>query len=623
MGEKISQELACYLKAGFSLFHIHSAEEIRVIKEIMETAKLMADGNIVNLGKIFSEDKEVIENLEKLFVKVKGKSKINKNNSTVKIDLNQFKEIENYLSERPSAENNILKKMISLIIKEAEYDVVIYRITDGFSCNIENKYENQLIDALEETIKKEQFSKNNIIFVFLDVTSYFRNGVEGLFYCRKLRDICEYNLLIDGDIQRSIILVHAESWDVPESLKHLVTEIEFKLPDVEQLKKEFSTVLSAPGFDGTVIVPDENLTYEIVSALTGLTTNEAQNVLFYCGVKYKGFGPEIVPELHKHKKMIFADDEVLEYNDFSSLPNIENLAGYGKFIEFIDECRACNDPLAIQAGIKAPKGVLLLGLPGTGKSVVAAAAAKRMKLPLIKYDFSSVFNSLVGESESRQRRALKRISAQGRCVVLIDEADKAFNGADSSSGDSGVSSRLLGKLLSWMANENKNAFIIMTMNRLADPYSGRSIVPVEMLRAGRLDAVFYTDFPSKSERDLIFHIHMKNNGASWEKINQETRNDIIKTTENYVGSELEQICIKAVRTAWSRRKETQPTGQEVLEAKKSINPVAKLDQTNINFIREFCKTCGAIPVNGPTKVDDLEPTNNLESLNKSKKVSGF
>jgi SpoVK/Ycf46/Vps4 family AAA+-type ATPase len=214
-----------------------------------------------------------------------------------------------------------------------------------------------------------------------------------------------------------------------------------------------------------------------------------------------------------------------------------------------------------------------------------------MNLPLIKYDFGAVFGSLVGETDQRQRRALARVQAQGRCGLLIDEADKAFGGIVGASGDSGVGQRALGKLLSWMANDNQDAFVILTVNRVEN-------VPIETLRAGRLDAIFSTDLPHELEREVIFSIHSRRNGFDWSKFSPGAQRAAVNNSAEYSGAEIEQACIRASRMAFRARKTLQPTALELEKAITSITPVSRINAQEIKLMREFCNG-RATPVSKP------------------------
>jgi SpoVK/Ycf46/Vps4 family AAA+-type ATPase len=236
----------------------------------------------------------------------------------------------------------------------------------------------------------------------------------------------------------------------------------------------------------------------------------------------------------------------------------------------------------------------------TGKSVVAGVAARVLGLPLVTYNFGAIFGSLVGQSESTQRRALRQISALGPIVLLIDEADKAFAGVTGASGDSGTSQRVFGDLLSWLANDNQEAFIIMTMNRLAG-------VPIETVRSGRIEATFYTTFPGYKERERIFKIKLIEQGcpagAIEEALSDFEWKTIIDRTNEYTGAELEGVVTKAVRTAFATRQVLVPNFDDLTKAVKWVTPVARLDKANIDAINTFCKdTAVAVTTAEPTTV---------------------
>jgi SpoVK/Ycf46/Vps4 family AAA+-type ATPase len=581
-----------YIRAGYSAFQINSSEENRVIAEINRAGSRLLSKEPISLDHFSAYDLS-IEKIQKILNRYPGHSYVE--NENLIIDPEQILRIMD--NEKDPTEDEQI--FINIIIKNNGYTVVTYDTVNGFTPKLESNTEDDcselsVMQALKNTISENNFSKRTI-FIFKDINDYLSNNGESSWTClRLLREILENNLLFMNNSKRRIVLLQAGSWVPPVSLQHCLVKLDFNLPDTNDLIEEIDKTAAA--INKNLVKLNDEDKYAIALALRGLTQNEAANALALCTIKHGELSREIITTLHQQKAAIFNTDGSLEYVDDSCLAKMEDIAGYDNFLDFISESKNCYTAEAIKVGIRSPKGVLLLGIPGTGKSVVATAAAKFMQLPLIKYNFGSIFQSLVGESEELQKRALNRIKAQGPCVVLIDEADKLFGGIIGSGSDGGVGQRILGHLLSWMANENQEAFIIMSMNRLINPTTKEPIVPVELIRAGRIDAVFYTDFPGPSERNQIFKIHMRKNGANWENISENTRVKLIQETDRYVGSEIEQICIKAVRTAWSKRNKIQPIDEEVIYAKNFVNPVAKLDQVNTLAIRDFCRTNGAIPV---------------------------
>lgn len=220
----------------------------------------------------------------------------------------------------------------------------------------------------------------------------------------------------------------------------------------------------------------------------------------------------------------------------------------------------------------------------TGKSYVAAAVARLLGLPGYILDVGSVFGSLVGESERRMRDAIRQVEAQQGCVLLLDEADKAFGGATDSQGDSGVTRRVFGQLLTWLSSKEDRTFVIMTLNRTKG-------IPPEFLRAGRFDAVFWTDLPHDDERRQILEIHFRKRGVDPSKLGlgEPEWDEIVESTKGFVGAELEQVVKEARYISYERRQAGEPSFEEIMEAKQSIIPIGVLEQEKVSEIRDWCE----------------------------------
>jgi len=214
---------------------------------------------------------------------------------------------------------------------------------------------------------------------------------------------------------------------------------------------------------------------------------------------------------------------------------------------------------------------------------VGKSIARLLGLPLVILDFASVFVSLVGESERKLRDALRTVTALGGCVLLIDEADKAFGGAVDGNGDSGVTRRLFGQLLTWLTEKDDRTFVVLTMNRTRG-------IPPELLRKGRFDEVFYTDLPDEYERRAILSIHLGNRGIEPAIYNDKHWAELIRHTNEFVGSELEEVVKSARFLAFQGHGDGIPKFEELVAAITSTPPIARLDAENIKSIREFCKS---------------------------------
>lgn len=572
MSRNFVQELHIRIKAGYSLIAVNTAEESRCIADITRAGWLMADGRRILLKR---EQQEAINAaLQAIGLPVLS---IHGRDGAIIRTADMIRAYDHAFSVGHAHWFESLAAALDV----AGYSVHSWDMVDGFG---EKKCVGEPGEAFQYVANSKAEDKGGLpktgLFVFKD-TVPFLNAPDNPIWRRHLRNLYESNRLVNREIRRPIVLLQPD-WVPHADIAHCISFIDFDLPDAVHLDREITfTEASLSGTTERPTCPPE-LRQDVVYALRGLTQSEAVNALSLGVVAHKGFSPNMLADIRRVKAQAMKSDDTLEYIDEEKLASADDIGGYENYKEYIAECRSCYSPEAAAAGLKRPKGVLLLGCPGSGKSVVALATAKMLKLPLINFDFSAVFGGIVGASESAMRRSLRRISAQGACVVRIDEADKAFSGMQQTSGDSGVGQRVFGRLLSWMANENEDAFIIMTMNRLDG-------VPIEMLRSGRLDATFYTDLPAPAERRQILEIHLRRNNIPLTSFSADQIQAVIDKTKDYVGSEIEQVAVKAARMSWAARKQILPTGAELLDAAKSINPVAVLDKEGITKILEFCE----------------------------------
>lgn len=237
----------------------------------------------------------------------------------------------------------------------------------------------------------------------------------------------------------------------------------------------------------------------------------------------------------------------------------------------------------------------------THNSYVAFAVGRLLGLPSFIMDISSVFGSLVGESESRMRAVMRQVEAQQGCVLVIDEADKALGGSGGSANDSGVTQRVFGQLLTWLATKRDRTFVIVTLNRTKG-------IPPEFFRAGRFDSVWFTDLPTEAERRTILEIHFRKRGIAPEQLQMGDANwaDLIEATHGYVGSELEEMVREARYLAFdNRRGQAIPNFEEMMAAKEAIVPITVLDSENVTEMREYLRVrCNPVstPDIGPVPV---------------------
>lgn len=434
-------------------------------------------------------------------------------------------------------------------------------------------------EALKKIYSDPQFDSFRHLFVFKDLDDFWQDPSAR----RMIRSCVHVNNLTHDNRKRHLIILSSKL-NIHEKLKECMTVVEFSLPNKKALKVLQKGLISQCRTSKREGEFDPVYEDHITQALLGLTLMEAENVLSRSIVKWWPNGEKIVQEIYTEKAAIIKKSEVLTYIPEANTAKLDEIGGFETVIQFIKRRAKAYTEAAQEQNIDYPKGIVLLGVPGTGKSLVAKAAGRILNMPVYTMNIGSVFGSLVGESEARMRDALRQVEAQQGCVLVLDEADKALGGAHNSQGDSGVTRRIFGQLLSWLNDKQDRTFVIMTMNRIDN-------IPPELLRAGRFDKVFYTDLPTEKERNDILRIHLRKRGVDVEQLNISEKDweEVLKKTEGFVGSELEEVVREARYRALDQRDTAVPNYQELMDAITDTIPMITLDSEGVTQIREFCK----------------------------------
>ncbi|MGM0488945.1 MAG: AAA family ATPase [Planctomycetota bacterium] len=313
---------------------------------------------------------------------------------------------------------------------------------------------------------------------------------------------------------------------------------------------------------------------QIVKALTGLTRSEAENALAKVIVTRSRLDPEDIDLLLAEKEQIIRKSGMLEFYStperFGSIGGLENLKAW------LRQRGKAFSEAARQFGLPSPKGLLLVGVPGCGKSLSAKAVAAEWKMPLLKFDLGKVFGGLVGQSEENMRRALKMAEAVAPCVLWIDEIEKGLSGSRGSSGDSGTSTRVFGTLLTWMEENTKQVFTIATANDIEG-------LPPELLRKGRFDEIFFIDLPTAQERANILAIHLTRHHRDYRDFNLAAH---VQATEGFSGAEIEQTVISALYAAFAEGEDTKLDDRHLQESIATTMPLSRSMGPRITALRE-------------------------------------
>jgi AAA+ superfamily predicted ATPase len=310
----------------------------------------------------------------------------------------------------------------------------------------------------------------------------------------------------------------------------------------------------------------------------------------------------IVEAGHKKVPMLTAEDlvhgisvgktEVVKQSDILELFHTEDMSEVGGMQRLKDWINNRADAFSDEAqefGVEAPKGIAIVGVPGTGKSLVAKAIASALNAPLLRLDFGRVFSKFIGDSESRMRSALKMVESMGHLVLFADEIDKGLGGIGQGGGDSGTSSRVLGAFLTWMQENKSKVFVIVTANRIDG-------LPPELFRKGRLDQVFSVGLPSPAERVEVLEVHLRKRGRDIADFDSKEISAFRAASEGRVPAEIEAAVKDGLVSAFNDDDANDLEMHHIIEALEESVPMSKSHATAINAMVEWARD-NATPVN--------------------------
>lgn len=374
---------------------------------------------------------------------------------------------------------------------------------------------------------------------------------------------------------RRTLMIVPPSFEVPAELQDAVAIIDFDLPSEAELREALVRMLDILQESKRPNL-DEDQRTAIVNVLAGMTESEAENALAQAFVVHREALPDIALPALLATLMEAKVDAVRRSSCLDILPveSMENVGGLDLLKGWIGDRAVAYEPAARAAGVDRPKGILLVGPPGTGKSLVGKAVAYALNVPLIKFDMSRVYGGLVGQSEAAMRMALKTLEALGRVVVMVDEIDKAVSTGPGNDG--GVSSRVLGALLTFMQETKAEIFWVCTANRVQN-------LPSELVRKGRLDEVWSVLAPSDAERREILGIHLRKRKEDADKIA-----DLVKAvaaSDGYVGAEIEAAVKEAKITSF--RTKAPVTGALIAEQFGKTKPLSQAFAADFAAMEEW------------------------------------
>lgn len=378
------------------------------------------------------------------------------------------------------------------------------------------------------------------------------------------------------NVSRAIVIL-TPSAEVPPELAGEATVIDYPIPDRIEIEEIVGTIMESlppERRQAAAMTPAEK--DAAVDAAVGLSANEASNCYARSLVTRKKIVPEIVAN---EKKRVIAREKVLTWYDpdprgMSAIGGLDNLKAW------LAERKEAFGPDAKAYGLQPPKGVMLVGIPGTGKSLTAKCIATAWGMPLLRLDLGALKSKWIGESEANIRRALQVAETVAPCILWADELEKALAGSTGPQGDGGVSSDALGTLLSWMQERQGSVFAVATANDITG-------LPPELLRKGRFDEIFFLDLPTpKERREIIAAAVAKRAASSFEAIDYDA---VARYTDAFTGAEIDAIVPDAMFRAFADKKRPVKT-EDLIAAAKSVVPLVKTAEDKIQALREWAAT---------------------------------
>lgn len=373
---------------------------------------------------------------------------------------------------------------------------------------------------------------------------------------------------------KNIIIVSSEI-NIPDSLKEFVTLLEFPLPSYSEILEELNRLLSSlqQEIDPTTL-------NNIATACQGLSLERIRRVLSKVIAKNGEIDDSSPPLILQEKKQIIQQTQLLEFclND----KNLDDLGGLDVFKQWLQVRDQAFSQEAIKYGLPYPKGLLLVGVQGTGKSVAAKIIAHEWQLPLLRLDFGRLFASLIGQSEQRVRKMIEIAEALSPCVLWVDEIDKAFAGAQSS-GDSGTTSRVLATFITWLSEKTSPVFVVSTANNI-------ELIPPEILRKGRFDEMFFLNLPTREEREAIFEVHLKKYRP--DSIENFQIPLLGQLSKEFSGAEIEQVVIDAMRLGFNEDREF--NNEDILVSIQNFVPLARTRSKELDQLKSWAESGNVI-----------------------------
>jgi SpoVK/Ycf46/Vps4 family AAA+-type ATPase len=490
------------------------------------------------------------------------------------------------------AQADVIAAIRHAIPNKEDMDVGVWRVTQGMAMGTIRtplRKPDPDLSAPIDALAKVELSESPILGIFHNMRQFIQDpGV--------IQQVIDSALAAK---QRASYLVFiGPAFNLPPELQTMVTVVPYPLPDQRQITnlfrviiQDYADTITQDGVPWKALQKEKKreLVKEAARAAMGLDMFGAEQAIALSIAKTNEVSARLIMD---HKKSEIAKSDVLEF--VGDDEPLENVGGFGALKQWLKRRERAFTEEASAYGLKFPKGILITGVPGTGKSLTAKAVGFYLKLPVIRMDMGKVFRKYIGEAEGAIRNALHQVEAASPCVLWLEELEKALAGMSSSGEtDSGVSARVGATLLTWRAETDKPVMLVATAN---DVFK----LPPEVLRKGRFDEIWATDLPNGTEREEIFSIHLRKRKR--ESVNFDTAL-LARKSDGYVGSEIEAVIEDGMYSAFFEGREVNTS--DILKAINDTQPQSKRDSAALEQLRQWTVD-KARPVSDSTENDKKE-----------------
>lgn len=418
------------------------------------------------------------------------------------------------------------------------------------------------ISALDKIME----SRDAAVFLLKDFHSYLQDPT----IVRKLRDL---TYALKRSYKTLVIL--SPLLQLPPELEKEVTVVDYELPTLAEISQQLDRIIEQVKDDPRIHCDlTQQQREQVVKAAQGLTAIEVDNVFAKSLVEKQRLDPEIILA---EKQQIVRKSGILEY--FPTRESFDAVGGLDVLKDWLRKRAQAFTDRAREFGLPQPKGVLLIGVQGCGKSLSAKAVAALYRLPLLRLDVGNLFSGIIGSSEERMRKAIKIAESVSPCVLWVDEIEKGFSGTQSSAfSDAGTTARIFATFVTWLQEKQDPVFVIATANDI-------TALPPELFRKGRFDDIFFVDLPTLEERADIFAIHLRARNRNPEHFDLAT---LAARSLGFSGAEIEQAIISAMFDAFDAGRDV--TTEDILRNVEGSFPLSMTMRENIEFLRDWART---------------------------------